>query len=187
MDIKREEFEKLVLESKSKSELCLKLGFSNNGANFKKIDEMIIKYGLSLEIFKKVKHEKKIKNCPICGNCFEFLEGHKKEKKTCSRSCANSFFRSGKDNPNYKDISEYDIRDLNFSRKYREICFKYHEHKCVVCDEKLMLDVHHFDGDKTNNKADNLIPLCATHHNYWHSRYKYLIENKVVEYKNNFK
>ena len=187
MNIEKKEFEKLVKESKSKSEICRKLGVSNNGVNFKKIDSLILQYGLSFESFKKnknhvLKYKKIVKKCPVCGDNFEAQEGHKKEKKTCSHACANTFFRSGEDNPNYKDIGQYGVKDRNFSRKYRQICFANHQHKCVVCEENLMLDVHHLDGNKKNNKPENLIPLCATHHNYWHSNYKNLIEEKVLQY-----
>ena len=187
MNIEKEKLEQLILESNSKSEICRKLGIHNNGTNFKKIDNLVLEYGLKFESFRKsknhiIKYEKIEKVCSVCGNNFETQKGHKKEKETCSHACANTFFRSGKNNPNYKDIGQYGVKNRNYSRKYREICFNNHKHECVVCGENLMLDVHHFDGDKKNNKPENLIPLCATHHNYWHSNYKYLIEEKVLHY-----
>ena len=53
---------------------------------------------------------------------------------------------------------------------YREICFKSKKYECVVCGEKEVIDVHHFDENKTNNSVDNLIPLCPTHHRYIHTK-----------------
>ena len=114
------------------------------------------------------------KNCPVCGNEFETLENHKNEKTTCSYSCSNSYFRSGINNPNWRDDT------------YRSTCFFYHKHKCVICDEEKILDVHHFDSDRSNNSPENLIPLCPTHHRYIHSDLKNEVEGKIIEYRNNY-
>lgn len=122
------------------------------------------------------------KTCPICGNCFETKLGHKKEKTVCSHSCANTYFRSGKLNPNYKNDDE-----LNGVASYVIICFRYHEKKCVCCDEKNIVEVHHYDNNKKNNKPENLIPLCPTHHKYWHSKFRSLIRSIIDEYVENFK
>ena len=80
-------------------------------------------------------------------------------------------FRSGLNNPNTKDTS------------YRVICFTYHEKKCVVCGEDKIVAVHHFDENHENNDPMNLIPLCPTHHGYWHSKWRHLIESAVNEYR----
>jgi hypothetical protein len=179
MELTKEKLEELILECKSKSDVCKKLNISPNGAGYKKIDTLFENFGIKFE-FKKsknhfVKYETVTKKCPVCENEFETKKGSKKEKITCSHSCSNTFFRSGVNNPNWKEET------------YRSTCFLYHKHECVVCKENLLLDVHHLDSNKKNNKPENLIPLCATHHNYWHSRYKYLIEDKVLEYVENFK
>lgn len=111
----------------------------------------------------------------------------RREKTTCSRSCSNTSFRSGKNNGNWKDISEYDSRSKTFILKYRRICFENHKHECVICGENKILDVHHLDQNKFNNSPENLVPLCPTHHQYWHSRYKQEIEEKIYNYINEFK
>ena len=179
MEITKKELEEKILECNSKSDVCKKLNISPNGAGYKKIDTLFEKFGIKID-FKKsknnfVKYETIIKTCPICESEFETKKGSKKEKSTCSYACANSYFRSGVNNPNWKEEA------------YRSTCFLYHEHKCVVCDEKLLLDVHHLDGNRKNNKPENLIPLCGTHHAYWHSRYRNLIEEQVLEYVKKFK
>jgi hypothetical protein len=129
-----------------------------------------------------MKYPKIKKICPICENEFETRLGHPREKTVCSHSCANTYFRSGTSNPNYKEDDE-----LTGVAKYIRICFRYHEKKCVCCDEKNIVEVHHYDGNKENNAPENLIPLCPTHHQYWHSRFRQLIKAKVDEYIQIFK
>lgn len=116
---------------------------------------------------KGTKHGTRIKKtCPVCGVEFE-VPPHQKKKVTCSRRCSNTHFRSGPNNPNWKD------------KNYRSTCFHYHEKKCIVCGEDRIVEVHHYDGNKDNNDPKNLVPLCPTHHQYWHSRHRYLIKEKV--------
>lgn len=116
----------------------------------------------------KVCINKVYKNCPVCDVLFS------KPSVTCSHACANTYFRSGVNNPNWKDAS------------YRTTCFLYHDKKCVVCNEDNIVEVHHYDENSDNNAPENLIPLCPTHHQYWHSRYKHLIENVVKSYIDNW-
>ena len=58
---------------------------------------------------------------------------------------------------------------------------------CIVCGEDNIVAVHHYDHNKKNNEPSNLIPLCPTHHQYVHSRYKHLVEDKIEVYKRSFK
>jgi hypothetical protein len=104
-------------------------------------------------------------DCPVCGN----LVKHKRNK-TCSYACSNTLFRSGPNNPNWKDET------------YQTTCFHYHKKECVVCKETNIVEVHHLDEDRNNNDPSNLVPLCPTHHKYWHSRYRSLIEDQVWAY-----
>jgi hypothetical protein len=79
-------------------------------------------------------------------------------------------FRSGEQNPNWKDT------------RYRTTCFAYHKKQCVVCGEDKIVSVHHMNEDRTDNSPENLIPLCPTHHQYFHSRYRNEVEHKIVKY-----
>ena len=117
--------------------------------------------------------------CPVCGKLKKDLHN-----TTCSNSCANTHFRSGINNPNYKGGEN---RNSRGEAPYRVICFSYHKKECVICGEDLIVEVHHLDGVKENNAPENLIPICSTHHKYWHSRHKHLIENEVLEYAEDFK
>lgn len=70
---------------------------------------------------------------------------------------------------------------------YIKICFKYHPHKCCICGEENIVAVHHYDGNHYNDDPCNLAPLCSTHHNYWHSKYKDEIINIIDKYIEQFK
>lgn len=122
---------------------------------------------LSRHILKCVQNPEFGNSCPNCG-----LLKHP-NKQTCSTSCYNSLYRSGINNPNYSPES---------LRNYRTTCFIHHERKCCVCGWDLIVEVHHFDGNKTNNSPNNLIPLCPNHHQLWHSNKKDLIRDVVEKY-----
>ena len=102
------------------------------------------------------------------------MKGSRDEKVTCSYSCSNTHFRSGKLNPNWKEDS------------YRSTCFHYHKKECIICGEEKIVTVHHFDENHNNNSPENLIPLCPTHHQYVHSQFKNEVIDKIVEYRENY-
>jgi hypothetical protein len=110
--------------------------------------------------------------CPICNKSFITLK--KEDKRTCSYSCSNKMFRTGENNGNWKES------------RYRTTCFNKHEKKCIICDEKNIVEVHHHDQNKKNNKPENLIPLCPTHHQYVHSRFSHLVVPLIEKYRKKF-
>jgi hypothetical protein len=173
------------------SDFCKIIGLPVNGLGIKKAKKIIEENNLIITHFdggkrKKIKYERVKKECPVCKKEFETKKGNKKEKKTCSISCSNTLFRSGSNNGNWKEINDYDSRNRTFAIKYRKICFDNHKHECVVCGENKILDVHHFDENKFNNNHENLIPICATHHNYLHSIYREEVIDIVINYRNDY-
>lgn len=115
-----------------------------------------------------------MKYCFVCKGPITTYRGKKTRnnpKLTCSYACSNKLHRSG---PNHKSWKE---------DAYVSTCFYYHKKECVVCGESNIVEVHHFDEDHQNNTPSNLIPLCPTHHKYWHSRHKHLIEDVVTKYR----
>jgi len=114
------------------------------------------------------------KTCPVCNKSFKTGQNAPKEKTTCSHACSNTFFRTGENHPNWKEDA------------YRSTCFYYHKKECIICKEDKIVEVHHLDENRYNNKPSNLVPLCPTHHQYWHSKFKSEIETKVLEYIKNF-
>lgn len=109
-----------------------------------------------------------LKECPVCKN------PHSKSGVTCSYSCSNTYFRSSINNPNWKIDT------------YRTTCWHYHTKKCVVCNEEKIVEVHHYNHNHSDNRPENLVPLCPTHHQYLHSRYADEIKNIVDSYVKNY-
>lgn len=119
--------------------------------------------------------------CDRCGKDFSVNEREKsfpsKKRYYCSKSCSQ-YRGSG--------LEWAALRNIELVETYRTICFSHHKKKCVICDEENIIAVHHLDENKSNNNPSNLIPLCPTHHQYWHSSFKYLIESKVRDYIRNW-
>lgn len=174
-----DEFIKIFNRSISKSDIINNLHLPNNGTSQRFVNDKIKELNLDINIiqennFKKY-HIRKV--CPVCGKEFFVPTTSKASKqKCCSYACSNTYFRSGKDNGNYDKATHYST-----------ICFRYHPHKCCVCGEENIVAVHHYDGNHYNNDIANLVPLCPTHHNYWHSRFRHLIQNIVDDYVKNFR
>ena len=173
-------FSKTVLLSHNFGELLRNLQMPENGRNRKYVKDMILKYSINISHFNPYfnhrKHKLIEKICPVCENIFTTAIGSRDEKTVCSRSCSNTYFRSGENNGNWNEESV----------SYRDICFANHKKECIICKEINIVAVHHYDENKDNNLPENLIPLCPTHHTYLHSRYRNLIEKRVEDYRNDF-
>lgn len=171
-----------ITDCYSKTDISNKLKLPYNGTSMKKVTLYLQHHKLSIDHFdtkrSNRKYNKIIKNCPVCNKEFETLQNHPREKQTCSHSCSNSYFRSGENNPNYKEDSK---------ANYRTLCFRYHKKECIICKEQNIVAVHHYDENHNNNNIDNLVPLCPTHHTYIHSEFAYLIQAQVDNYVKNFK
>lgn len=159
------------------TDVASKLKLPKNGTGNRISKQYIEYYNLDTSHFrrmqKRVKYPFIDKICPVCKNTFTTQSGSPKEKTTCSHSCSNTFNRSGINNPNYSPKS---------TRAYRTICFHYHKKQCVVCGESKIVEVHHYNENHSDDSPNNLIPLCPTHHQYIHSKYKKLIINIVNKY-----
>ena len=150
--------------------------YSGKGQYLKIItDKMYIWDIKFLNPYSSRKYDDIVKICPVCNIKFNTKSGGSNEHTTCSHSCSNTYFRSGKNNGNYTGTN------------YRTICFSYHKKECIICGENNIVEVHHLDENHDNDKIVNLIPLCPTHHKYWYSKHKHLIESKVLEYIRTFK
>lgn len=112
------------------------------------------------------------KTCPQC--LIEFTKLKRDETKTCSHACSNMYFSHKRLRP-------------DSAVSYRIVCFRHHKKECVVCKETVIVEAHHYDENHENNEPSNFVPLCPTHHRYWHSRHKHLIEDVVHDYVKQFK
>lgn len=163
----------IISKCYSKSEVIREMGWTDSGSSRRKIDDAIRRYGIDISHFQLNRDKKKYieitKTCPVCNKVFVTRNHPKKEGTTCSKSCAATWFKTGDTNPNWK------------GKSYRNAAFKKYGHKCFVCDETKVLDVHHLDGNHNNNSVENILPMCPTHHRYLHSKYKQEIETKINE------
>ena len=96
-----------------------------------------------------------LKECPVCSDPIK----NYKTSKTCGYSCSNTMFRSGNDNPNWS------------GNNYQLICFNAHGKECLVCGENNIVAAHHVNHDHYDNRPENIVPLCPTHHQYVHNRF----------------
>lgn len=59
------------------------------------------------------------------------------------------------------------ITQLKDGTNYRRNAMLYYSHKCAICgwdEDERVLEVHHLDEDRTNNKIENLRILCPICH-----------------------
>lgn len=114
-------------------------------------------------------------NTIFCKECNRPIKNYKKSKGTCSHSCSNRFFRKLRNKPE------------NYTQ-YTTICWEHHEKRCIVCGEDKIVAVHHYDENHNNDSPENLVPMCPTHHQYIHSKYRNevidIVDKYVVQFKN---
>ena len=172
--------EDIIKNSETLAQAVREIFGFDNGTSRRKMKKLIENNNIDISHLrsKPLIYKRVIKECPVCGKEFEDLLGNPRQKITCSHSCSNTHFRSGENNPNYKEI-----KDVRSSSKYRRICFEKHKIECIICGEDKIVAVHHYDENHENNSIENLIPLCPTHHQYVHSRYK----NEVIETINKYR
>ena len=67
---------------------------------------------------------------------------------------------------------------------YRKLAFRNYEHKCAVCgyaEDADLLEVHHIDENRSNNKLSNLIILCPLCHRKLTSHKYILVNGKIIK------
>ena len=102
--ISEEEFKEACQTCNGIGEVIRKLGLNENGVNRNHLRELSKVFGIELPKYvPKTRYTKITKECPVCGEVFETLQGHLREKTVCSHSCSNTHFRSGPNNPNFKN------------------------------------------------------------------------------------
>lgn len=113
-------------------------------------------------------------NLVLCKVCEKPIKNYKSSKGTCSRSCANTFFKTGVNNGNWS------------GERYQSLCFTQHKKECIICKEDMIVAVHHYNGNHDDDRIENLVPLCPTHHQYVHSKYKHLVQDTIDRYVEEF-
>lgn len=114
--------------------------------------------------------------CKSCEVMFSVVEREKlfptKDKYFCSRGCANSVGGTAKASKYHSDEDA----------TYRVVAWRHHKKECVVCAENNIVAVHHLNENHEDNRPENLVPLCPTHHQYVHSKYKWMVQDKIDKY-----
>lgn len=126
--------------------------------------------------------------CSYCGKEFQ------KSNSSITKSKSGMYFccREHKDlaarlesGELFADIRPDHYGHANGRSSYRAIAFRAYEHKCAICDwdeDEDMLETHHIDSDRSNNKVENLIILCSICHRKLTSQ-KYILigREKIVK------
>lgn len=107
------------------------------------------------------------KNCLMCGK--EFFRRNYNKLMFCSQKCSSKYMRGDK-SPFYKNGSTITngYKTININGKY------VYEHRYIVeklIGKKLKSDevVHHIDGNKLNNKIENLKIMNKIEHDRFHT------------------
>jgi hypothetical protein len=124
----------------------------------------------SLDCSSLASRKRKLVSCAKCGKQIEKIVSKMRSKSGlyfCSRECKDQAQKLGGIKeimpPHYGTASgKYTYRDLFENEEF--VCARcgYKEFKLVVC-------IHHIDQDRTNNKKENLIPLCRNCHEALHN------------------
>lgn len=116
--------------------------------------------------------------CANCGNAFEQSLSRIKRSKSglmfCSKKCLGIARR--------KENAIIKVKG-NGLATYRSLAFRYYEHKCEICgyDDCIdILQVHHIDGNRNNNKKENLIIMCPNCHAKVTRKVKRLVGRKMI-------
>lgn len=143
------------------------LGYTKKGQYISIVREWLISNDIDISHWTgngKPKLLKIEKICPVCKLLFRTEPRVEKEQITCSRSCSNTYFRSGEDHPSYN----------GGTNTYRERALSYYRPLCNRCGYTniLAIEVHHRDKDRSNNSIENLEVLCANCHTIEHKSSK---------------
>jgi len=130
----------IIRNGYSTNDVCTKIFGYTNGRVIKKLIKFIEENDIDITHFddknKNRKYKIVEKNCPICNDKFKTKLNHKNEKTTCSSSCSNKYFRSGKSIEEKMKISSslkkyYDENPYN-----RRTSNKIYTRICNVCGEE---------------------------------------------------
>lgn len=111
------------------------------------------------------------KSCINCGNSFSVQNCYKDRIVTCSNFCKrlhrhNLWFNSN--NPNWQDGRLRIPYKNGFTFALKRLVKERDFNKCIQCNSKERLVVHHLDFEKFNHLINNLITLCRSCHSHIH-------------------
>lgn len=129
--------------------------------------------------------------CAFCNKSFKrkvsSLVSSKNGIYFCSRICKDNAMKRENWNENIMSCFPSHYGSGNGDWSYRRIAFDNYPNKCEKCrynEHSEILQVHHIDGDRTNNKKENLMILCPNCH--WSVTLKYIFVNENREFVENW-
>ena len=169
---KKDELEQLIKNGVPYEKIGKRYGVT--GASVKKAAK---KLGIKLEQRRIInpnesfnKKKKTTHICLFCGKEFEHRNGNK--NKFCSKKCQKEHEQQ-EYIKKWKNGNESGLKgEYGISKHIRRYLFEKYDCKCEVCGwgetnkftGNIPLEVHHKDGDYTNNKEENLQLLCPNCH-----------------------
>lgn len=162
------------LKSKNKQNFCLCCGkeITGRNKNTKKFcnSSCAATYNNKLRPKKQKENKKVKKEKRFCINCGNTLKNH--QKNFC-RLCCSIDYRYNEYIKRWKNGEETGLKgEYGISNNIRRYLKEKYNNKCQLCGwgeintftGKVPLEVHHIDGDYTNNKEENLQLLCPNCH-----------------------
>ena len=119
---------------------------------------------------KKINEQIKVVQCAYCGK--ELV----RTKRLIDRNQSGLFYCSRDHGNKHKNAIREENGEFDNSKSYRKRAFSHYPHQCATChwdEDERILEVHHKDSDRNNNRVENLIILCPTCHrkitlgHYW--------------------
>lgn len=107
----------------------------------------------------------------ICLNCNNEIKNARSKSKFCSNDCQLEF-QYKTYIQKWKDGEVNGLKGNSISNHIRKYMLEKNNCGCEMCgcnwvnpkSGKSILEIHHIDGDYTNNNEDNLQVLCPNHH-----------------------
>ena len=107
----------------------------------------------------------------ICEHCNKKHTGKYGSGRFCSRSCASAYSASSSSKITLEKLNAGECSNVS-SSKLRSWLIRHgiKQNKCEICGlsrwngHKLVVQVHHIDGNKHNNIVSNLQMLCPNCH-----------------------
>ena len=130
--------------------------------------------------------EKKLHGDKLCVSCYHKRRRKEKRGRTilCPR-CQRTKLHGAKGfcMPCYQTTFHLDrTKQYRIFKEYnlKEDIYKKITNKCLLCNFKHIVDIHHLDKNHKNNDLKNLIGLCPNHHKLIHTlKHRERIERRI--------
>lgn len=120
---------------------------------------------------------KVVLQCAYCGK--EFVRA----KRLLYKSRSGYFYCCQEHCNRHRQVLREEKGEFDDSKNYRRRAFSNFPPRCAVChwvEDERILEVHHKDSDRNNNKVENLIILCPNCHRKITLGYYWLDESQGV-------